>query len=62
MPDVTRCGGPSELKRIATMAEAYNARHGEYPSRNSVESWLSVMLVAAATEAIGEFDQQKFCL
>jgi galactonate dehydratase len=24
MPDVTRCGGPSELKRIATMAEAYN--------------------------------------
>lgn len=24
MPDVTRCGGPSEMKRIATMAEAYN--------------------------------------
>lgn len=24
MPDVTRCGGPSELKRIATMAEAFN--------------------------------------
>ena len=24
MPDVTRCGGPSELKRIATMAEVYN--------------------------------------
>jgi galactonate dehydratase len=24
MPDITRCGGPSELKRIATMAEAYN--------------------------------------
>ncbi|MEM1060083.1 MAG: mandelate racemase/muconate lactonizing enzyme family protein [Verrucomicrobiota bacterium] len=23
MPDITRCGGPSELKRIATMAEAY---------------------------------------
>jgi hypothetical protein len=24
MPDITRCGGPSEMKRIATMAEAYN--------------------------------------
>jgi len=24
MPDITRCGGPSELKRMATMAEAYN--------------------------------------
>ena len=23
MPDITRCGGPSEMKRIATMAEAY---------------------------------------
>jgi L-alanine-DL-glutamate epimerase-like enolase superfamily enzyme len=21
MPDITRCGGPSELKRMATMAE-----------------------------------------
>ncbi len=24
MPDITRCGGPSEMKRIATMAEVYN--------------------------------------
>lgn len=24
MPDITRCGGPSEMKRIATMAETYN--------------------------------------
>lgn len=24
MPDITRCGGPSELKRMATMMEAYN--------------------------------------
>jgi len=24
MPDITRCGGPSEMKRIATMSEAYN--------------------------------------
>ena len=23
MPDITRCGGPSEMKRIATMAETY---------------------------------------
>ena len=23
MPDITRCGGPSEMKRIATMAESY---------------------------------------
>lgn len=24
MPDITRCGGPSEMKRMATMMEAYN--------------------------------------
>jgi branched-chain amino acid transport system substrate-binding protein len=48
-----------KLDAFKPMAEAYNARYGEYPSRNSVESWLSVMLVAAATEAVGEFDQQK---
>ena len=24
MPDITRCGGPSEMKRMATMAETYN--------------------------------------
>ncbi len=24
MPDITRCGGPSEMKRMANMAEAYN--------------------------------------
>ncbi|GAB4120572.1 MAG: mandelate racemase/muconate lactonizing enzyme family protein [Roseiflexaceae bacterium] len=24
MPDITRCGGPSEMKRIANMAETYN--------------------------------------
>jgi branched-chain amino acid transport system substrate-binding protein len=48
-----------KLDAFKPMAEAYNAKHGEYPSRNSVESWLSVMLVAAATEAVGEFDQQK---
>lgn len=26
MPDITRCGGPSELKRIAAMAETYNVQ------------------------------------
>lgn len=26
MPDITRCGGPSEMKRIATMAETYNVQ------------------------------------
>ena len=24
MPDITRCGGPSEMKRMATMMEAYS--------------------------------------
>ena len=48
-----------KLDVFKPMAEAYNAKNGEWPSRNSVESWLSVMLVAAATEAVGEFDQQK---
>ena len=48
-----------KLDTFKAMAEAYKARHDEWPSRNSVESWLSVMLVAAATEAVGEFDQQS---
>jgi len=48
-----------KLDAFKSMAEAYKARHDEWPSRNSVESWLSVMLLAAATEAVGEFDQQK---
>lgn len=26
MPDITRCGGPSEMKRMATMAETYNVQ------------------------------------
>jgi len=26
MPDITRCGGPSEMKRMATMMEAYNVQ------------------------------------
>ena len=48
-----------KLDVFKPMAQAYNAKNGEWPSRNSVESWLSVMLVAAATEAVGQFDQQK---
>jgi branched-chain amino acid transport system substrate-binding protein len=48
-----------KAEALQPMAEAYKAEYGEWPSRNSVESWLSVVLVAAATEAVGEFDQQK---
>lgn len=48
-----------KLDAFQPMAKAYKERYDEWPSRNSVESWLSVMLVAAATEAVGEFDQQK---
>ncbi len=48
-----------KIDAMKPMAEAYKAEYGEWPSRNSVESWLSVVLVAAATEAVGEFDQQK---
>jgi len=69
-PDIIKLAGPAaegvativdntyKAEALQPMAKAYKAEYGEWPSRNSVESWFSVVLVAAATEAVGKFDQQ----
>lgn len=56
MPDVTRCGGPSELKRIATMADAYNVPIAPH-NPNGPLSTLASAHVCAATP---NFFRQEF--
>ena len=41
------------------MAVAYKMRFGEFPAHDPIKQYLSVMIVASATEAIGSFDQQE---
>jgi len=43
---------------IWPMAVAYKMRFGEFPAHDAIKQYLSVMIVATATEAIGSFDQQ----
>jgi len=40
------------------MAVAYKMRFGEFPAHDPIKQYLSVMIMATATEAIGSFDQQ----
>jgi galactonate dehydratase len=47
MPDVTRCGGPSELKRIATMAEAYNVLIAPHNPNGPLSSLASAHVCAS---------------
>jgi galactonate dehydratase len=47
MPDVTRCGGPSELKRIATMAEAYNVLIAPHNPNGPLSTLASAHVCAA---------------
>jgi galactonate dehydratase len=56
MPDVTRCGGPSELKRIATMAEAYNVM----VSPHNPNGPLSTLASAHVCATIPNFFRQEF--
>ena len=56
MPDVTRCGGPSEMKRIATMAETYNVM----VSPHNPNGPLSTLASAQVCATIPNFFRQEF--
>ena len=56
MPDITRCGGPSEMKRIATMAEAYNIMI----SPHNPNGPLSTLASAHVCAAVPNFFRQEF--
>lgn len=47
MPDITRCGGPSEMKRIATMAEAYNVMVAPHNPNGPLSTLASAHVCAA---------------
>ncbi len=56
MPDITRCGGPSEMKRMANMAEVYNVLLAPH-NPNGPLSTLASAHVCAAT---ANFFRQEF--
>lgn len=56
MPDITRCGGPSEMKRIATMAEVYNVPIAPHNPNGPLSTLASAHLCAA----IPNFFRQEF--
>jgi galactonate dehydratase len=56
MPDVSRCGGPSELKRIATMAEVYNVPIAPHNPNGP----LSTLASAHVCASIPNFFRQEF--
>lgn len=58
MPDITRCGGPSEMKRIATMAEAY----GVLIAPHNPNGPLSTLASAHVCAAIPNFFRCEFML
>lgn len=47
MPDITRCGGPSEMKRIATMAEIYNVQIAPHNPNGPLSTLASAHVCAA---------------
>lgn len=56
MPDITRCGGPSEMKRIATMAETYNIMVAPHNPNGPLSTLASAHTVAS----IPNFFRQEF--
>jgi len=58
MPDVTRCGGPSELKRMATMAEVYNVPVAPHNPNGPLSSLASAHVCAS----IPNFFRQEIML
>lgn len=56
MPDITRTGGPSEIKRIATMAEAY----GVLVAPHNPNGPLSTLASAQVAAAIPNFYRLEF--
>jgi galactonate dehydratase len=56
MPDITRCGGPSEMKRIATMAETYNIPVAPHNPNGP----LSTLASAHVCASLPNFFRQEF--
>ncbi|MFD2117595.1 mandelate racemase/muconate lactonizing enzyme family protein [Paenibacillus yanchengensis] len=56
MPDITRCGGPSEMKRMATMAEAYNVLLAPHNPNGP----LSTLASAQVCASVPNFFRQEF--
>jgi len=56
MPDITRCGGISEMKKIATMAEAFNVPIAPHNPNGPVSTIASAHVMAA----IPNFFYQEF--
>lgn len=56
MPDITRCGGPSELKRIASFAEAYNVMVAPHNPNGP----LSTLASAHVCATLPNFFRQEF--
>jgi len=56
MPDITRCGGPSEMKRMATMAETYHVMIAPHNPNGPLSTLSSGYLSAS----IPNFFRQEF--
>ncbi len=56
MPDITRCGGPSEMKRMATMMEAYNVLLAPHNPNGP----LSTLASAHVCASVPNFFRQEF--
>jgi galactonate dehydratase len=56
MPDITRCGGPSEMKRMATMMEAYNVLLAPHNPNGP----LSTLASAQVCASVPNFFRQEF--
>jgi galactonate dehydratase len=56
MPDITRCGGPSEMKRMATMMEIYNVLLAPHNPNGP----LSTLASAHVCAAVPNFYRQEF--
>ena len=58
MPDITRCGGISEMKKIATLAECYNIPIAPHNPNGPVSTIASAHVMAS----IPNFFRQEFML
>ena len=56
MPDITRCGGIGEMKRIATMAEAYNVPIAPHNPNGPISTTAAAHVMAS----IPNFFYQEF--
>ena len=56
MPDITRCGGPSEMKRMATMMEIYNVLLAPHNPNGP----LSTLASAHVCAAVPNYYRQEF--